>query len=1041
MIVLGSGSHPRPMPAIALAAKLRGVTAQRLPAAIDAIVFGLLGFAAQSFGLWQFDHLAFVVLAPVQPVLLTILLRGRSGSRPARLAAAAAGIFWALRQAGTPAWLGIGLASVAVIQSLVALVLITLLLRGRRPDIARPANCTAVLAAGGLLAPAIGGLIGATLIAAQSGPEGPGLGIATLWRLNALADTIGIFTCLPCLLTCQPETLMRPGRSPAAIAGVAATAAAIFPLHLVPLPNFLFPVLVLASFIDLATTATCLMAAALIVAVAAVTGVSPTAAIATIVHLPFWVVVQFYLLSACLVVLPLALVLDERARLMRVSQAAMSEAMRRSEEKSRFIATVSHEIRTPMNGIIGFADLLTCTELSPEQEAYVQKVQGAAMSLLTLVNDLLDLAKVEAGHMAFHSRAFSLSALCAEVLDVARVTPNAAGKRLSVSVDPGLPDMVEGDPVRVQQVLLNLVANALAHTDQGSVHIEVGRAPCNPEAVRLEVHDTGKGIAEDRLPELFRPFAQLHDPRARPGGTGLGLAICKQIVEQMQGGIIGVQSEPGIGSMFWFELVLPAAIAPPPVASGLGARPLPTQDSSLAAATAPEMSFGAERPVPLLPEGAGHLTGLAGRDAFAQQTARLMAQVPSRGFAVAALRIGREAPAEAAAMAGDDAQPADEVLLRQAGRCLRQAEPEILPFHIDGSLFLLILAGSGDDGTLTERLTGLQSALKRGLAPGGGAINIGVARAPQDAADEGGLLACATTALQRAEGVGPGALRFFNPARDLPIQSRRVLMQDLRDALDTPALRLHYQPQTRIDGTIAGFVAMPRWFHPVHGAVPPERFMAVAEEAGVSLPIARWVLRTACGEAASWTHRFSISVNLPPLPVCYANLPDIVHAALAESGLPESALVLELNGGLLAAEPELSNRMLQDLVRLGVQISLDEFGGGTSSFRHLDRYPFNELKISRYFASRLGLSHRSGGIARAIVKLGRSLDMRVVAEGVETIEQLDFFANAGCDLVQGALTGLPRDITEYAATVRALAAFGALPPAPDTARPYRTILH
>jgi signal transduction histidine kinase len=155
--------------------------------------------------------------------------------------------------------------------------------------------------------------------------------------------------------------------------------------------------------------------------------------------------------------------------------------------------------------------------------------------------------------------AFDVRSLCDGVMDMLRAMPDARNLSLACSVDAGLPERVEGDPVRLQQVLLNLTANALAHTEAGSVRIEVAPVPGQAHHIRFRVCDTGAGIAAERLNELFRPFAQLNDPRAKTGGTGLGLAICKELVGQMPGGAIGVQSRLGHGSVFWFIVALPPA--------------------------------------------------------------------------------------------------------------------------------------------------------------------------------------------------------------------------------------------------------------------------------------------------------------------------------------------------------------------------------------------------------------------------------------------------------------------------------------------------
>jgi signal transduction histidine kinase len=269
---------------------------------------------------------------------------------------------------------------------------------------------------------------------------------------------------------------------------------------------------------------------------------------------------QLLLLTGSAIGLPLALNLREQGRRLRDCEAALDEAVRDGVEKSRFIATLSHEIRTPMNGIIGFADLLGATDVSAEQAEYVRKIEGSGAALLKLVNELLDHSKAQAGQMPVRRCAFDVRSVCEDVLDMMRATPGARNVDLGCFLDAGLPERVEGDPVRLQQVLLNLTANALAHTEAGSVRIEVSALPGQANHIRFRVCDTGIGIAPERLGELFRPFAQLNEPGAKARGTGLGLAICKELVGQMPGGAIGVQSRLGQGSVFWFIVALPAVV-------------------------------------------------------------------------------------------------------------------------------------------------------------------------------------------------------------------------------------------------------------------------------------------------------------------------------------------------------------------------------------------------------------------------------------------------------------------------------------------------
>lgn len=239
---------------------------------------------------------------------------------------------------------------------------------------------------------------------------------------------------------------------------------------------------------------------------------------------------------------------EHEAEIIRARQAAEAASL----AKSAFLATVSHELRTPLNGILGFASLLADTKLPPEQAEYVGYISHSSELLLTLINDLLDLSRIEAGKLTFEARPFNLRELIEGVVRL--LGPRSAEKSLRVSTrwNTAVPAAFKGDAGRVRQVVTNLLGNAVKFTQQGSVTIDV--APAADGLVRISVTDTGIGIPHDRQPFLFQKFTQADSSTARRfGGSGLGLAISKQLVELM-GGEIGLASEPGQGSTFWFTL-------------------------------------------------------------------------------------------------------------------------------------------------------------------------------------------------------------------------------------------------------------------------------------------------------------------------------------------------------------------------------------------------------------------------------------------------------------------------------------------------------
>ncbi|WP_172194395.1 ATP-binding protein [Saccharibacillus qingshengii] len=252
-------------------------------------------------------------------------------------------------------------------------------------------------------------------------------------------------------------------------------------------------------------------------------------------------------------------------------QEAVREAEKANEAKDRFLAMISHEFRTPMNAILGITELLRGSALGSTQQAWTELIDESATELLGMVNDLLDLSKSEAGALTIEAKPFDPRTVVAHVAELLKPKVDAKRNRLDYRIDPSIASTLHGDPTRLRQILINLVHNANAFTEEGDIRIDIRPGTKDAESIRFEIQDSGIGISEANLSKLFKPYSQTEAGKTK-AGTGLGLMICKSLVDTMKGEI-GVFSRENAGSTFWFEVKLPPVETPEASAASLHAVP------------------------------------------------------------------------------------------------------------------------------------------------------------------------------------------------------------------------------------------------------------------------------------------------------------------------------------------------------------------------------------------------------------------------------------------------------------------------------------
>ena len=291
--------------------------------------------------------------------------------------------------------------------------------------------------------------------------------------------------------------------------------------------------------------------------------------------------------------------------------------------------------------------------------------------------------------------------------------------------------------------------------------------------------------------------------------------------------------------------------------------------------------------------------------------------------------------------------------------------------------------------------------------------SLGVAIWPDHAADKETLINNADLAMYRAK-ADPGRQPcFYEPAMDEKVRTRRKLSADLRDAVKAGQLSICYQVQRVIaTGEIRGYEALVRWQHPARGTIMPDDFIPLAEESDLILQIGEWVLRSVCAQAVQWRQPYKVAVNLSGMQFVHTDIARIVANVLEETGLPPERLELELTESTIIADQTGALQVLHQIKDMGVSLALDDFGTGYSSLDTLRRFPFDRIKIDRSFFGATQASQHTQAVVRAVLALGKAFDIPVMAEGIETADQLSMLNAAGCDEAQGFLLGRPTALAD-----------------------------
>lgn len=410
------------------------------------------------------------------------------------------------------------------------------------------------------------------------------------------------------------------------------------------------------------------------------------------------------------------------------------------------------------------------------------------------------------------------------------------------------------------------------------------------------------------------------------------------------------------------------------------------------------------------------LTALPGRDLFEQQLDNALQACPS----VSLLCLGLDGFSKINESLGTGV---GDLVLREVGKRLQdcavhteRAGPFDTVGRLGGDQFAVCLTGLPDAAALATSAGNVMRALSQPYQVSGHTLflttSVGGSAYPEQADSVHALLLNAESALHHAKPEGPGTYVYFDTAMNRRVARSLLIHNELHRALENGELQLFYQPQVRIaTGELVGFEALLRWQHATMGWISPAEFIPVAEQSGIIVQIGEWVMHTAARQAAQWLarghHTFRVAVNISVRQFVGQDLPQLVRTVLNETSLPPHMLELEVTESLALQSVSTTLAILHECKALGVKLAMDDFGTGYSSLAYLKRYPLDALKIDQAFVRNIPHDPGDVAITRAIVAMAQSLGISLVAEGVETAEQLEFLRSLGCEDMQGYLFSKP----------------------------------